>query len=62
MRTRISLGLMTTGLTSSRRLIFDGLVIVLELINWDELVHYQRRVNVVYAEAGRSLVSEVGMF
>ena len=25
----------------------------LSRVNWDEFVHYQRRVNVVYAEAGR---------
>ena len=28
-------------------------MIALELINWDEFVHYQRRANAVYAEAMR---------
>ena len=52
--TRIGLGLLMTAgtrLTSSRRLIFVGLVIALEF------VHYQRRPNVVYASLGVSLLS-----
>ena len=31
-------------------------------VNRDEFVHYQRRVNEVYAKAGRQLTSEAGMF
>ena len=46
--------MMTAGVrsTSSWRFIFGGLMIALEF-NWDEFVHYQRRANLVYDEAGR---------